>query len=235
MIYRNEEHTYGEKYSGVVSLITNALGGKQTKSLKPDRYHVEIFKSIVNEFRKDFKDIQDNFKNNKKKERIPKTIGFKGINLPSNIGGDEYSLKSVYFSMKDLAFKYTDVDIDYDGKGKAKYFVQGAINRYTLDRKWIEPHVTLNNKKISEEKSDWYDSKGNKHVKKIRKYVTEIVDHHGYWQYTATVSGTFNLIDSNGKIILSHSATKTDDKTADAFRHLMKEFYGKVNLLLTGK
>ncbi|MBR1645658.1 MAG: hypothetical protein IJ685_02655 [Selenomonadaceae bacterium] len=235
MTYRNAEHTYGEKHGGVIGLINGIFGGKQTKSLKPDRYRVELFKDLVDEFRKDFEKIQDDFKDNKKKTRLPKTIGFKGINLPDNVGGDEYALKSAYFSMKNLALKNTDVKIDYSGDGSAKYFVQGTISRYSLDRKWIEPYVTLSNKLLSEEKSDWYDGAGKKHTKKIRKYETEIVDHHGYWKYTATVSGTFNLTDANGRTIVSHSATETDDKVADAYRHLLTDFYKKVNTSLTGK
>lgn len=232
MTYRNAEHTYGDEYGGIIGVFSGLFGGKQTQSLKPDRYRVELFKSIVNEFRKDFEDIQDDFKKNKSKPRIAKTIGFKGINLPSNVGGDEYALKSVYFSMKNLAIKNTDAKIDYYGEGKAKYFVQGNITCYSLDRKWIEPHVTLSNKLLSEEKQDWYDGRGKKHTKKIKKYTTEIVDHHGYWKYTATVSGTFNLIDSNGRVLISHSATETDDKVADAYRHLLDDFYKKVNNLL---
>ena len=235
LTYRNAEHTYGEEYGGIIGIFTGIFGGKQTKSLKPNRYRVELFKSIVNEFRKDFKNIQDDFKKNKEKTRIPKTIGFKGINLPGNVGGDEYSLKSAYFSMKDLALKNTDVEIDYSGAGKAKYFVQGSISRYSLDRKWIEPYVTLSDTLISSTEEDWYDGKGNKHTKTIKKYETKIIDHHGYWKYTATVSGTFNLLDANGRVLLTHAATETDDKLADAYRHLLKDFYKKVNLLLTGK
>ena len=235
MTYRNAEHTYGEEYGGIIGIFSGIFGGKPTKSLKPDRYRVELFKSIVDEFRKDFKDIQDDFKKNKSKTRIRKTIGFKGINLPSNVGGDEYALKSVYFSMKNLAIKDTDAEIDYYGEGKARYFVQGNLTRYSLDRKWIEPHVTLSNKLLSEEKSDWYDGKGKKHTKKIKRYTTEIVDNHGYWEYTATVSGTFNLIDDNGRVLVSHSSTETNDKVADAYRHLLNDFYKKVNTFLVGK
>ena len=227
MTYRNFEHTYGE--SGAVVAVANLFTGKSKKALKPDRYKVEVFKDIVNEFRKDFEDIQDNFKDNKKKERINKTIGFKNIALPANVGGDEYSLKSVYFQMKDSAFKYTNAEIDYDNKGTAKYFVDGSISRYSLDRKWIEPYVTTYNKLISEEKRDWVDGKGVKHTAKIRKYQTDIVDHHGYWQYTATVAGTFRLLDGNGRVLITHSATETDDKQADAYLHLLKGFYKKVN------
>lgn len=235
MTYRNAEHTYGDEYGGVAGFLTGLFGGKRTQSLSPDKYRVQLFKSLVDEFRKDFKNIQDDFKANKKKNRIPKTIGFREIYLPDNVGGDEYSLKSAYFSMKSLALKNTEVKVDYSGDGSAKYFVQGNISRYSLDRRWVEPHVTLNNKLLSEDEQDWYDSEGNKHTKKIKKYVTEIVDHHGYWEYTATVSGAFSLIDANGRVLVSHSSTETDDKVADAYRHLLKDFYKKVNAFLTGK
>ena len=230
MTYRNFEHTYGE--SGAVVAVTNLFTGKSKKALKPDRYKVEVFKDIVNEFRKDFEDIQDNFKDNKKKERINKTIGFRNIAMPAAIGGDEYTLKSLYFQMKDSAFKYTNANVDYDGKGGAKYFVEGSISRYDLKRQWIEPYVTTYNQLIKEDKQDWFDGKGIKHTAKIKKYQTAIVDHHGYWQYTGTVTGTFKLLDSNGKVLVTHSATETDDKQADAYLHLLKDFYKKVNEIL---
>ena len=235
LTYRNAEHTYGEKYGGLNSAVSGLFGGRTSKSLTPDRYRLEIFKSIVNEFRKDFKEIQDNYKENNSKSRIPKTIGFKGINLPKNVGGDEYSLKSVYFTMKNSALKHTGLKVDYDGTGNARYFVQGNIGRYSLDRHWVDPYVTLSDKLLSEDKTDWYDGDGNKHTRVIRKYTTEIVDHHGYWQYTATVDGSFSLVDDGGRVLLTHSSHETDDKTADAYRHLMKDFYKKVNNLLGEK
>ena len=235
MTYRNAEHTYGKNYGGVTGAITGIFGGKQTHTLREDRYHVEIFKHIVNEFRKDFKEIQTNFKSNKKKVRVKKTIGFKNINLPPNVGSDEYSLKSAYFLMKDFAFKYTDLEIDYDGSGNARYFVKGAINSYSLDRSWVEPYVTTYESMESEEKSDWTDAYGVKHTKKIQKYKTTISDNHGYWDYKATVSGTFQLVDADGKVLVNYSGTKTNDKVADAYRDLLKDFYDKVNDLLVGK
>ena len=252
MTYRNAEHTYGNAggavgstvtnavqniygidISGVVGAINNIFSGKKSKPLKPDEYKVELFKSIVDEFRKDYDDIQKNFKDNKKKTRVGKTIGFKGINLPQNVGSDEYSLKSVYFGMKDMAFEYTDANIDYDGSDNARYFVQGDINYYSLDRHWVEPHATTYNELLSLQENDWYDTHGNKHTRKIKKYQTKIVDHHGYWQYTATVKGTFSLIDDSGRVLVTHSATETDDKTADAYQHLMKDFYKKVSAVIS--
>lgn len=254
MTYRNAEHTYGNNtgkvgetianavenvyginINGIVRGIGNLFGGKKSKPLRPDEYKVELFKSIVDEFRKDYKDIQENFKDNKQKNRVGKTIGFKGINLPQNVGSDEYSLKSVYFGMKDMAFKYTDAKIDYDGSGNARYFVQGDISYYSLDRQWIEPYATTRNNLLSMQQSDWYDAYGNKHTRTIKKYQTEIVDHHGYWQYTATVKGTFSLVDDSGRVLVTHSATETDDKTADAYQHLMKDFYKKVNAVISPK
>ena len=235
MTYRNAEHTYGGQYGGVIGFFSGLFGGKKTKELEPGRYKYELFRSLIDEFRDDFKDIQTDFKKNKKKPRIQKTVGFRGINLPVGVGGDEYSLKSAYFAMKDLAFKFTDVDVDYFAEGTAKYFVQGNVSYYSLDRNWIEPYVTLSDKLLSEEESEWTDGRGKTHTKKIKKYTQEIVDHHGYWDYKATVSGTFNLVDANGRVLVSHSATETDDKVADAYRHLLKDFYKKVNTYLTGK
>ena len=131
--------------------------------------------------------------------------------------------------MKNLPFKITNAKVDYYGNGSARYFVQGNLTRYSLDRHWVEPYVTLSDDLISEEKTDWYDSSGNKHTKKIRKYKNEIIDHHGYWDYVATVTGTFQLVDGNGRVLVTHSATETDDKVADAYRHLLEKFYLKIN------
>ena len=235
MTYRNAEHTYGDEYGGAIGLLQGVFGGKRTRSLKPERYRVEMFKSIVDEFRKDFKDIQSNFKKNKKKERSKKVIGFRNINLPSNAGGDEYALKAIYFTMKDLAFKYTDLEVDYDNSGNAQYFVQGNISSYYFGRHWVEPSATTYEAVESEEKSDWYDSQGNKHTKKIKKYVTKITDHHGYWKYNATVSGNFQLVDANGRVVVNYSDEKNNDKVSDAYYNLLKDFYGKVNDLLGEK
>ena len=235
MTYRNSEHTYGEQYGGVVGFINGLFGGKQTKSLKPDRYAVELFKSVVDEFRDDFEDSQKNFKKKDSREKgkdknvVNKTIGFRGINLPGNVGGDEYALKSIYFAMKDFAYQYTKLKVDYNGKGNADYFVQGNITRYSLDRTWISPHADTYDSEISSEDFEWIDRDGNKHTGTRKQYETKIIDYFGEWKYTATVSGTFQLVDSSGRVIISHSDTKTDDKTADAYQHLLKDFYDKVN------
>lgn len=231
MTYRNAEHTYGENYGGIIGAINGIFGGKQTYSLNSEIYRLELFKSVVDEFRKDFEDTQKDFKKNKEKNksRISETIGFKQINLPAKVGSDGYSLKSCYFAMKDLALKHTNLKIDYDGTGNTQFFVEGTINYYSLDRQWIEPSVTMYDELISEEKTDWIDSKGKKHTRKIQQYRTKPSGNHGYYKYTATVRGTFNLVNSRGIILVSHSATETDDKAADAYRHLLKDFYSKVN------
>ena len=229
MTYRNAEHTYGDDYGDIIGILGGLFGGRKSKPLTTDNYRVEVFKSIVNEFRKDFEDIKDDFKEKDKKIRIPKTIGFKEINLPKNIGGDEYALKSIYFGMKNSAMEYTDAKVDYDGTGKA------TLNSYYLDRRWVEPYADTYNRLVSSEESDWYDAKGNKHTKTINRYTTEISDHHGYWHYFANVSGIFYLVDDGGRVLVSHGSNETDDKTADAYLHFLKDFYTKVNAYLTGK
>ena len=241
MTYRNAEHTYGEQYGGVIGLLNGLFGGKQTKELRPDRYRVELFKSIVDEFKDDFEDSQKNFKKKddrekgKEKNIINKTIGFRGINLPRDVGGDEYALKSIYFSMKDLAYQYTKLKVDYSGKGNADYYVQGTITHYTLDRKWIPPTAEPYDSEVSSEDFEWTDREGNKHTGKRKKYESKIRDIFGHYDYVAIVSGTFQLVDSSGRVIVEHSEPETDDKTADAYRHFLKKFYDKVNVQFGGK
>ena len=236
MTYRNLEHTYGENYGGVMGFINGLFGGKPTKSLSPDRYRLELFKSIVDEFKDDYKDVQKNFEGKDKDKKSPAiTIGFGSINLPRNVGGDEYSLKSAYFAMKNLAKLYTNAEIIYNNEKPSRYTVRGTITRYSLDKKWIPPTASTYDSEVSSEDFEWTDRDGNKHTGQRKKYESKITDNFGHYDYVATVSGTFQLVDSNGSVIVSHSATETDDKTADAYRHLLKGFYDKVNAQFGGK
>ncbi len=111
-----------------------------------------------------------------------------------------------------------------------KYYVDGAISTYSLERTWIPPHASTWNKTVNYKKQDWVDARGNKHTMQVTDYITEITDHYGVYSYRATVSGTFFLKDSKtDQVVLSHSDTEQDDKTADAYLHLMKAFYKKAD------
>lgn len=197
-------------------------------------YRLKMFEHLVKEFRDDYKGIQKAYMDDKKKpkESGPISIGFKNLNVPSNVGNEECLIKSVYFALKNSALKYVKASINYEGDDEmpSKYYVQGSISRYSLDRRWVEPWASTYNSVVSSQKSYWYDRNGGKHEMTTTKYETKITDHHGYWAYSATVGGTFGLVNANtGKTVFSRSYVETDDKTADAYLHLLKDFYNDVN------
>ena len=68
MTYRNAEHTYAEDFGGLSSIFDSS------KSLKPENYALPLFKSLVNEYRKDFEEIKKNFDDDKKKIALLKLL-----------------------------------------------------------------------------------------------------------------------------------------------------------------
>ena len=202
---------------------------------KIKNYEEKMTKDLIDEFREDVKDIKEDFEKEKQKGRLGPRIGFRDISLPSNIAGNEAVLKSIYFGMKDGARRWTDAKLNYRPEDAAyeKYYVKGSIGQYSLDRIWHDPYVTTWNKMVSRDEQKWVDGAGNEHTQVTSRYETDITDHYGGYEYVATVSGSFFLADANtGQILVEHSATETDDKTADAYRHLMKSFYEKASKYL---
>ena len=216
LTYENNEHSY---------------------NYNSKNYHEKMFKSLVDEFKDDYKDIQKEYREDKEnpREKSHVHISFKDVLLPENVGNDEYLTKSVYFTMKNYALKYTKASIDFDNKESrpVNYYVEGKISRYTLDRTWHPPYASTSTKLVSSKESKWRDRNGNEHKMKTNQYETKISDHYGYWGYTATVAASFNLVDARtGRVVVNHTAIETDDKCADAYCHFMKDFYKKVEKCL---
>ncbi len=234
LAYTNGEHVYSKREHG--SKILKAILGTAARDYTPENYLKEMFESLVNELGDDFKIIKDEYQEEKEKSRenSPISIGFQGIDVPDNVAEDDYLLKSVYFTMKSYARKYTKANILYDNSsGKSpKYYVRGSIDEYSFDRRWIEPYITPHTETVSSKEFKWNDN-GKIRTGTIKKYKTAVSDsdkHHGEWEYTATVSATFDLVDARtGNVVVRYSATEKDDKCADAYRHLMEDFYRKVN------
>ena len=213
LTYENQEHSYNYNWNN---------------------YQLKMFEHLVKEFRDDYKGIQKAYMDDQKqpKERSPISIGFKNIDVPQHVGNDEYLIKSVYFALKNSALKYAKASINYGGKNESpsRYYVQGAISRYSLDRRWIEPSASTYNSVISTQKSKWYDRYGKEHEMTTTKYETKISDNYGHWAYKATVGGRFALVNAGtGGTVFSKSYVETDDKTSDAYLHLLKDFYEDVN------
>lgn len=63
-----------------------------------------------------------------------------------------------------------------------------------------------------------------------RKYKDTIVDHYAYWSFTWNVRATFYLVNAKtGQVVVSESGTEFDDKPIDAYRKILRSFYGEVN------
>ncbi len=213
LTYENQDHSY---------------------NYNSNNYRLKMFEHLVKEFRDDYKGIQKGYMNSqqKPKETSPVTIGFKNIDVPRHVGNDECLIKSVYFDLKNSALKYSKAGVIYGDQGEKspKYYVYGRISRYSLDRKWVEPWASTYDHIVSTKKTKWYDKNGKAREMTTTKYEKKIEDHNGYWNYTATVEGTFALVNANtGSIVFSKSYTETDDKTGDAYVHLLKDFYQDVD------
>ncbi len=194
------------------------------------------FRSITKYIRKDFGELKSK-KNKDKAGTI--NIGFKNINLPANIGGDEYSLKGAYFAMKFEAtekLKGVNVVTDAASDKNLDYYVTGRVDVWKMDSKWNLPSVTTSAKLISTEETKWTDSKGKEHKMKTKKYRDEITDHYAYWSFTWNVRATFYLVNAKtGQVVVSESGTEFNDKPMDAYRKILRNFYGEVNKYFKAK
>jgi len=190
------------------------------------------FRNITKYLRKDFGELKSGkHKDKDKAGRI--NVGFKNINLPPDVGNDEYSLKGAYFGMKFEAMdKLKDVSVITDATSDKdlNYYVTGNVDVWKLISKWNLPHVTTTSELISTETTKWKDNKGKEHKMYTRKYKDKIVDHYAYWSFTWNVSATFYLVNAKtGQVVVAESANEFDDKPMDAYRKILRNFYGKVN------
>lgn len=160
-------------------------------------------------------------------------IGFKNIDLPADVGDDEYSLKGAYFGMKFEAtekLKGVSVITDATSDKDLDYYVTGTVDRWKMYSTWHLPEVTTWPEHISSEEEKWIDDKGKEHKKLIKKYRDKIIDHYAYWSFSWNVRATFRLVDAKtGKVVVSESGTEFNDKPMDAYRKILRNFYGQVN------
>ena len=190
------------------------------------------FRNITKYIRKDFGDIKSGKRKEKGKGGTT-NIGFKNINLPSNVGSDEFALKGAYFSMKIEALdrlKDFNVITDPSSGDTLNYYVTGNVNDWRMISTWVPPKVTTYSSLIETKKQKWTDSKGKEHEMKIKKYEEKITDHYAYWDIKWHVNANFQLVNANtGQVVVSESGSETDDKVMDSYRHILASFYNKVN------
>lgn len=190
------------------------------------------FKDITKYIRRDIGEMKSGKIKGKDKAGTI-NIGFKNIDLPADVGGDEYSLKGAYFGMKFEAtekLKGVSVITDAASDKDLDYYVTGTVDRWKMYSTWHLPEVTTWPEHISSEEEKWIDDKGKEHKKLIKKYRDKIIDHYAYWSFSWNVRATFRLVDAKtGKVVVSESGTEFNDKPMDAYRKILRNFYGQVN------
>ena len=196
------------------------------------------FRNITKYIRKDFGDLKSN-KNKGKDKAGTINIGFGNLNLPSSVSSNEYYLKGAYFGMKIEALeklKGVNVITDSASERDLDYYVQGNVERFDMTSTWVLPSVTTSAKLISTEETKWKDSKGKEHKMKTKKYKDEITDHYAHWTFSWNVRATFNLVNAKtGQVVVSESGTDFNDKPMDAYRKILRNFYGEVNKYFKAK
>lgn len=196
------------------------------------------FENITKYLRRDFGNLKSNKDKDKNKAETI-NIGFKNINLPENVSGDEYSSKGAYFAMKSQAvekLKKVNVIIDAANNEKADYYVTGTVSTWKMNSKWVLPDVSTYESLISSEETKWKDDKGKEHTMYTKKYREEIKDHYAHWSFEWNVLATFYLVDAKtGQVVVSESVSAFDDKPMDAYRKILGTFYKSVNKYFKGK
>lgn len=161
-----------------------------------------------------------------------KQLGFGHIYMPDNISGDEFVVKSLYFTLKEESKKLKNITINYDNSIKTPddLIIEVHIDKYALSASWHEPYADTIDSLVWEKEQKWKDSKGKEHTMHIKHYQSEIYDRPGGYLFSASVDATINLLDAKtGKTLFQYENYKFDDKEIDAYTAIVKNFYSKLN------
>ena len=220
-------------------------GGKKVLTFV-NRDHVyfismeKMFENLIDEFRKDIKEIKKN--DGKDKGGSGARITFRPIFVQPNVtNGDEYVARAANYAVQDGArrvkgarFVYPDAN-NVQAIPAADYYVTGVVNRWDETRVWIPPSADTSVYQIDSHKEKWVDAAGKEHEKTITHWKTVINDHYGHYAYTAHVGGALSLANAKtGQAVITYNGAENDDKSGDAYRHFVKNFYKRVDKYLSG-
>lgn len=191
------------------------------------------YKDIIKYFRKDFGDVKSGKKFQPKGKPGEISIGFKNIDLPQNVGNDEYLLKAAFFAMKDEAFKcLKDVNIKYDSKSsdESTYYIDGSITDCKLISTWHEPSYRVSDYLVRSEESKWKDKDGKEHKQKTYYYDQKINNILAHWSFSWGVVAKLRLVNAKtNNVVISKLYSNYNDKYMDCYRNIFKNFYNDVN------
>lgn len=187
----------------------------------------------------ELKDIKKNKHKLEKHKKTVKKLKFGNIDMPNNLGSDEYLLKSLWFAYKEEAYKMKKVEIVPEDSLLADYIVKMSVNSNEYIPYWNDPYATCDTKITWTKTYKWTDKDGNEHEGTITHYEPDVIRNvYGHYSFgqAAKVSATMYLYDAHtNKLLYSKNYRESNDKFADAYRDIFKDFYKDVNKLAEGK
>ena len=195
----------------------------------------EMFEELVKEFVDDLKDVM-NGKYAHKPSKAGIRIGMGTINAPTTISQDKARARTFLAVLLNEQKRLKNAVIDLDEDTPYNYVITGLITNFEMKPEWIPPSTTTVNNCMSSETKNWRDSKGRPQHTIKKRYRQSVEDHYGYYTYTGYVSADLKLEDARtGEVVVSCQGERTSDKEIDACRHVVREFYKKVNQYLKEK
>lgn len=193
------------------------------------------YKDMKDDFADDLKDIKKNKEVMKHHEKNKSTLKLKigNLSLPSNVGNDEYKLKSCWYLFKTHALRMKNMKVvEGSDASTAQYYVDGSISRYDFTPQWVAPYATSSDRIAWSKEQKWRDKNNKEHTMVTTHYEPQVTPHHGYYSFdsAASVGADLTMYDARtGKAVLSKSYYETDDKEVDCLTHIMKDFFNKAD------
>lgn len=184
-------------------------------------------------------DVKKNKHKLKENKKAVRKMKFGDVKMPDSLGGDEYLIKSFWFVNKEEANKMKKVKVVPDDAIAADYCLKVIVdkNEYTPD--WVEPYAECPSVKAWERKYKWYDKDNNEHEGCITRYEPgSIHNYYGHYVFgnAAEVKATVYLCDAHtDSVLYSKKYYVTNDKFADAYHDIFKDFYKQVDKYAEGK
>lgn len=240
-------HTIPAKYLtryilGMETTMYNEIGNKIFTYYNHDESYrgmSQMYTSQKDDMVDELKDIKKNKYQLKESKRAVKKMKFGGIDVPDNLGSDEYLLKSLWFAYKDEAYRMKKVKVVPEDALLADYIVKAAVEYADYVPSWVDPYAACDTRVAWEKKYKWTDKDGDEHEGRITHYEPgEIRDVYGHYYFgdAARVKATMYLYDAHTEQLLySNYYSVSNDKFADAYRDIFKQFYKDVDKLAEGK
>ena len=240
-------HTIPAKYLtryilGMETAMYNEVGNKIFTYYNHDESYYgvsQMYTSQKDDMVDELKDIKKNKHQIKENKKAIKKMKFGGIDVPNNLGSDEYLLKSLWFAYKDEAYKMKKVKVVPEDTLMADYVVKMTVTATGYDPSWVDPYATCDTRVAWERKYKWTDKDGNEHEGRVTHYEPgEIRDVYGHYYFggAAWVKANMYLYDAHtNQLLYSKDYSVSNDKFADAYRDILKQFYKDVDKLAEGK